>query len=72
MALMAEPSIKSVQKELQALREDVEYLKSVVAEDYDLSDEAKKRLAQVRKNPSIGKTEKELDTYLKKRGVKLG
>jgi hypothetical protein len=63
MTSMAEPSIKAVQRELQALREEVEQLKSIVGLPED------KRLAEIRRDPSIGKTEKELNAYLKKRGV---
>lgn len=31
----------------------------------------RKRMNDINMNPSIGKTEQELDTYLKKRGVKI-
>ncbi len=31
-----------------------------------------KRLADIKKDPSIGKSEQELDEYLKKRGVRVG
>lgn len=30
----------------------------------------KKRIAEIKKNPSMGKSEKALDEYLKKRGIK--
>ncbi len=32
---------------------------------------AKKRIREIKANPSIGKSEKVLDDYLKKRGVKV-
>ncbi len=50
---------------------DVENLIEDVAELFDQDETAKKRLAEIKANPSIGKSEKELDDYLKKRGVKV-
>ena len=50
---------------------DVENLIEDVAELFDQDETAKKRLAEMKANPSIGKSEKELDDYLKKRGVKV-
>ncbi len=31
----------------------------------------KKRLQEIKNNPTIGKNEKELDRYLKERGIKI-
>ncbi len=50
---------------------DVENLIEDIAELFDQDETAKKRLAEIKANPSIGKSEKELDDYLKKRGVKV-
>ena len=50
---------------------DVENLIEDVAELFDQDETAKKRLAEIKANPSIGESEKELDDYLKKRGVKV-
>ncbi len=50
---------------------DVENLIEDVADIFDQDEVAKKRIADIEKNPSIGKSEKELDTYLKQRGVKI-
>ncbi len=36
-----------------------------------LNDKVRKRIADINTNTSSGKTEKELDAYLKKRGVKV-
>ena len=50
---------------------DVELLIEDVASIFDQDEIAKKRLEDIKTNPSIGKSEKELDDYLKKRGVKI-
>ncbi len=50
---------------------DVESLIEDVAELFDQDETAKKRLVELKANPSIGKSEKELDDYLRKRGVKV-
>jgi len=50
---------------------DVESLIGPVAELLDQDEIAKKRINEIKANPSIGKSEKELDDYLKKRGVKV-
>ena len=50
---------------------DVENLIEDVTDLFDQDEVAKKRLAAIKANPSIGKSEKELDDYLKKRGVKV-
>jgi len=48
--------------DVEALISDVE-----IALDIDIQ----KRMDDIKKNPSIGKTEKDLDNYLRKRGVKV-
>ena len=40
-------------------------------EDFFIMEEAKKRLAEMKKDPSVVRTEKDLLNYLKKRGVKI-
>ena len=40
-------------------------------EDFFIMEEAKKRLAEMKKDPSVVRTEKDLLKYLKKRGVKI-
>ncbi|MBI2576566.1 hypothetical protein HYV84_05100 [Candidatus Woesearchaeota archaeon] len=50
---------------------DVELLITDVANLVDQDALARKRIVEIEANPSIGKTEKELDVYLKKRGVKV-
>jgi hypothetical protein len=51
---------------------DVEVLVEDVADLFEQDEIAIKRLAEIKKNPSIGRPEKELNDYLKKRGVKVG
>lgn len=51
---------------------DVETLIEDVSSLIDQDEIAKKRMAEAKALPSIGKSEKELDDYLKKRGVKVG
>ena len=48
---------------------DVENLIDDVASLLDQDETAKKRMTDIKANPSIGKSEKDLDAYLKKRGV---
>ena len=50
---------------------DVEVLIEDVSALLDQDEIAKQRMAELKKNPSIGKSERELDDYLKKRGVKI-
>ena len=52
--------------------EDVENLIVDVADLFDQDEIAKKRIKDIQNNPSIGKSEKNLDEYLKNRGVKIG
>ena len=56
---------------LHKVLEDVEVLIEDVASLLDQNKIARARLVEIKANPSIGKSEKELDDYLKKRGVKL-
>ena len=51
---------------------DVEKLIEDVSSLLDQDEIAKKRMAEIKTDPSIGKSEKELDNYLKRRGVKVG
>ena len=48
---------------------DVEILIEDVASLLNQDEIAKKRLIEIKKNPSIALSEEELDNYLKKRGV---
>jgi hypothetical protein len=43
-------------------------------EDFEIltNETVKKRLKEIKENPSIGKSERDLDEYLKKRGVQIG
>ena len=50
---------------------DVENLVEDVAELFNQDEIAKKRIVEIKANPSIGRSEKELDNYLEKRGVKV-
>ena len=61
---VSEEKFNKVLSDVEALIEDVSSL-------FDQDEIAKKRIAEIKANPSIGKSEKELDAYLKKRGVKV-
>jgi len=50
---------------------DVENLIEDVSDLFDQDNIAKKRIKDIEADPSIGKSEKALDAYLKKRGVKI-
>ncbi|MBI2655397.1 hypothetical protein HYX06_03165 [Candidatus Woesearchaeota archaeon] len=50
---------------------DVETLIEDVSDLFDQDEIAKERISDIEKNPSIGKSEKELEDYLKQRGVKV-
>ncbi len=50
---------------------DVEILVEDVANLFDQDKIAKERLVEIKKDPSMGKSENELNNYLKKRGVKI-
>jgi len=61
---VSEEKLSKVLADVEALIEDVT---SLVSQDAV----AKKRLSEIMENPSIGKSEAELDKYLKERGVKV-
>ena len=61
---VSEEKFNKVLSDVEALIEDVSSL-------FDQDEIAKKRIDEIKANPSIGKSEKELDAYLKKRGVKF-
>lgn len=50
---------------------DFEVLLEDVTELINRDDVVHQRIADVKSDPSIGKTEEELDAYLKKRGIKV-
>ena len=50
---------------------DVEVLIEDVVSIFSQDNIAEKRLKEIKETPSIGKSESELDNYLKKRGVKI-
>ena len=60
------------EEKLNKVLADVETLIEDVSSLLDQDAIAKKRMAEIKANPSIGKSEKDLDDYLKKRGVKVG
>ena len=62
---ISEEKFNKVLADVEALIEDVTAL-------FDQDEIAKKRMGEIKANPSIGKSEKELDEYLRKRGVKVG
>ena len=47
------------------------YFMSHAIEKFSMEAEAMRRLKEIKKNPSIGGSEKDIDEYLKKRGVKV-
>ncbi|MEK6963701.1 MAG: hypothetical protein AABX70_04695 [Nanoarchaeota archaeon] len=59
------------EEKLRKVLTDVEVLIEDVASLIDQDKVAKKRLAEIKADPSIGRSEKELDDYLRKRGVKI-
>lgn len=44
-------SIDKIQQEISSLREDITYIKSVISEDFELSDHAKQALQEARSTP---------------------
>ena len=50
---------------------DVEALIEDVSSLFDQDELAKQRMKEIKANPLIGKSENELDVYLRKRGVKV-
>ena len=59
------------EEKLNKVLADVETLIEDVSSIFDQDEITKKRIAEIKSNPSMGKSEKELDNYLKKRGVKV-
>ncbi len=57
------------EKKFSKVLDDVETLIGDVASLFDQDEITKRRLAEIKSHPSIGKSEKELDDYLRKRGV---
>ncbi len=64
-------SITISEEKFNKLMADVEALIEDATSLFDQDEIAKQRMKDIKENPSIGKSEKELDTYLKKRGVQL-
>ena len=58
-------------EKLDKVLTDVEILIEDVSSLLNQDKIVKQRLAEIKSNPSIGKSEAELDLYLKKRGVKI-
>jgi hypothetical protein len=44
-------SIERIHDEISELRKDMEFIKHILSEDYELSDEARKQLSEARKTP---------------------
>ena len=61
---LSEDRFRKVLADVETLVEDVT---SLVNQD----DVVKRRIAEIKANPSIGRSEEELDEYLKRRGVKI-
>ncbi len=55
------------QEKLNEVLKDMENLITHVSSLFDQDEIVKKRILDIQKNPSIGKSESELDSYLKKR-----
>ena len=62
--IISKGRFKKVLTDFEVLLEDVTAL-------VNRDDIVKQRISDVKSNPSIGASEKELDAYLKKRGVKI-
>ena len=48
---MAPVSLKTIHEDLRNLQKDVEFIKHAIAEDFELSKEARKQLEDARKSP---------------------
>ena len=59
------------EEKLSKVLTDVEILIEDVASLLSQDNVVRKRLADLKLNPSIGKSEKELNDYLRRRGVKV-
>jgi len=44
-------NLQTIERELKHLKKDVTYIKSVLSEDFELSEHAKKELAEARATP---------------------
>lgn len=64
-------SITISEEKFNKVLADVETLIEDVASLFDQEEIAQKRMAEIQADPSIGKPEKELDAYLKRRGVNI-
>jgi len=64
-------SITISEDKLNKVIEDVEVLIEDVVSLVDQDEIARKRLKDIKANPSIAKSEKDLNNYLKKRRVKV-
>lgn len=51
---MADVSLKTIHEDLRSLQKDMQFLKHAIAEDFELSKEAKKQLEEARKTPRAG------------------
>lgn len=56
-----EDKLKQVLKNVEELRDDLKYLVE--------RDTTERRIDEIKEDPSIGKSEEELDEYLEKRGA---
>jgi len=50
---MATVSLKTIHKDLRNLQMDMQFIKHVIAEDFELSKEAKKQLEEARKTTRV-------------------
>ena len=64
-------SVTFSEDKLNKVLVDVEILIEDVASLLDQDEIAKKRLVEIKANPSIAVSEKELDNYMKDRGVEI-
>ena len=61
---VSEEKFNKVISDVEALIEDVSSL-------FDQDELVKQRIKEIKANPSVGKSENDLDAYLRKRGVKI-
>lgn len=59
------------EEKLNKIVNDVEILITDVVSLIDQDEIVKKRMLEIKKDPSITKSETELDEYLKKKGIKI-
>ena len=48
---MAQVSLKTIHEDLRNLQKDVQFIKHAIAEDFELSKEAKRQLEEARRTP---------------------